>query len=135
MIYRVPQTLRRQMVRKAPLRAPGTSGMRRYEPASAYVVGPYVKQGGVVISERYTTINILRTIEDILGLDHVSLYTAAQRPMTQSRSAPTTEYLRFTSVGIRKKGWASLTHVRPLQTNNSGRRACAALSHPDPKAD
>jgi DNA-binding beta-propeller fold protein YncE len=50
--------------------------------STAYLVGPYVKQGGRVISERYTTINILRTIEDILDLDHVSLYTAAQKPMT-----------------------------------------------------
>jgi putative SOS response-associated peptidase YedK len=41
--------------------------------------------------------------------------------------------LQFTSVEIPKK--ASLKHVRPLPANNSGRRACAALSHPDPKAD
>ena len=28
-----------------------------------------------------------------------------------------------------------LLYVRPLPSNNSGRRACAALSHPDSKAD
>jgi YVTN family beta-propeller protein len=47
----------------------------------AYVVGPYVKQGAVV-SNRYTTVNMIRTIEDVLGLDHLNVYTATQRPMT-----------------------------------------------------
>ncbi len=47
----------------------------------AFIAGPYVKQGAVV-SERYTTVNLLRTIEDILGLDHLNLNTATQRPMT-----------------------------------------------------
>ena len=46
----------------------------------AYVVGPYVKRNAVV-STRYSTVNLLRTMEDILGIDHVSLYTATQGPM------------------------------------------------------
>jgi DNA-binding beta-propeller fold protein YncE len=46
----------------------------------AYVVGPYVKKDAV-ISTRYSTVNLLRTMEDILGIDHVSLYTATQGPM------------------------------------------------------
>ncbi|MGA8657817.1 MAG: hypothetical protein WB586_16860 [Chthoniobacterales bacterium] len=46
----------------------------------AYVVGHYVKQGAVV-SNRYTTVNMVRTIEDVLGLDHLNVYTATQRPM------------------------------------------------------
>jgi hypothetical protein len=49
--------------------------------ATAYVVGPYVKQGAVV-STRYSQINALRTIEDILGTPHINLNTAFQRPMT-----------------------------------------------------
>ncbi|HXN14937.1 MAG TPA: hypothetical protein VN878_01085 [Usitatibacter sp.] len=48
----------------------------------AFVAGPYVKQGAVV-STRYSTVNVLRTIEDLLGLDHVSLYTATQSAMTE----------------------------------------------------
>jgi YVTN family beta-propeller protein len=48
---------------------------------TAYVVGPYVRHGAVV-SHFYTTVNLLRTIEDILGLQHLNLYTATQRPMT-----------------------------------------------------
>ncbi|MBV8586478.1 MAG: bifunctional YncE family protein/alkaline phosphatase family protein [Verrucomicrobia bacterium] len=46
-----------------------------------YIVGPYVKQG-VVVSQRYTTVNMLRTIEDILGVDHVDVLTASAQPMT-----------------------------------------------------
>ncbi len=48
---------------------------------TAYVVGPYVKQGAIV-STYYTTVSMVRTIEDILGLDHLNLNTATARPMT-----------------------------------------------------
>jgi hypothetical protein len=48
--------------------------------STAYVVGPYVKQGQV-ISTRYSQVNLLRTIEDILGTQHINLNTAFQRPM------------------------------------------------------
>lgn len=49
--------------------------------ATAYVVGPYVRQGAVV-SARYSQVNALRTIEDVLGTQHINLNTALQRPMT-----------------------------------------------------
>jgi len=35
------------------------------------------------VSQFYTTVNLLRTIEDILGLQHLSIYTATQNPMTE----------------------------------------------------
>jgi YVTN family beta-propeller protein len=47
----------------------------------AFVAGPYVKQGKVV-HERYTTVNMVRTIEDVLGLGHLNINDAYQRPMT-----------------------------------------------------
>ncbi len=47
---------------------------------TAYVAGPYVKQHAVV-SVRYSTVNMVRTIEDVLGLQHVNLYTAYQPSM------------------------------------------------------
>jgi len=47
---------------------------------TAFVVGPYVKKGAVV-STRYSQVNALRTIEDILGTEHINLNTAFQRPM------------------------------------------------------
>lgn len=48
----------------------------------AFVAGPYVRQQAVV-ERRYTTVNVLRTIEDILGIGHLSLNDAYQRPMTE----------------------------------------------------
>ena len=48
---------------------------------TAYVVGPYVKQGAIV-STRYSQVNALRTIEDLLGTEHINLNTAFQRPMS-----------------------------------------------------
>jgi len=50
--------------------------------ATAYVVGPYVKKGAVV-STRFSQVNALRTIEDVLGTQHINLNTAFQRPMTE----------------------------------------------------
>jgi YVTN family beta-propeller protein len=50
--------------------------------ATAYVVGPYVKQGAVV-STHYSQVNVLRTIEDVLGTQHLNLNTAFQRPMAE----------------------------------------------------
>jgi YVTN family beta-propeller protein len=49
---------------------------------TAFVAGPYVKQGAVV-SARYTTVNMLRTIEEVLGLQPLSIYDAYQRPMSE----------------------------------------------------
>jgi hypothetical protein len=43
-------------------------------------VGPYVKKGAV-IKTRYSQISALRTIEDVLGTQHINLNTAFQRPM------------------------------------------------------
>ncbi len=49
--------------------------------STAFIVGPYVKQG-VVVSTRYSTVNMLRTIEDILGIEPLSMFDAYQRPMS-----------------------------------------------------
>lgn len=45
-----------------------------------FVVGPYVKHDAVV-STRYSTVNMLRTIEDVLGTGHLNLNDSYQRPM------------------------------------------------------
>jgi len=49
--------------------------------STVYVAGPYVKQGAVV-STYYTTVSMVRTIEDVLGLKHLNLNTASQQPMS-----------------------------------------------------
>ncbi len=48
---------------------------------TGYIIGPYVKRGAV-ISTRYSTVNMLRTMEDVLGIDHLSINDAFQPPMT-----------------------------------------------------
>jgi hypothetical protein len=47
----------------------------------AFVIGPYVKQGAVV-SQRYNTVSMLRTIEEILGMQALGLNDAVQPPMS-----------------------------------------------------
>ena len=49
--------------------------------STSYVVGPYVKHSAVV-STFYTTVSLIRTMEDVLGLDHLNLNTATTAPMT-----------------------------------------------------
>ncbi|HEY5047860.1 MAG TPA: alkaline phosphatase family protein [Rhizomicrobium sp.] len=49
--------------------------------STAYIAGPYVRQGAVV-STRYSTVNMLRTIEDVLGIEPLSMFDAYQRPMS-----------------------------------------------------
>jgi hypothetical protein len=49
--------------------------------STTYIVGPYVRHRRVV-PHFYTTVSLLRTIEDILGLQHLNIYTATQSPMT-----------------------------------------------------
>lgn len=46
----------------------------------ALVVGPYVRQGALV-STRYTTVNVLRTIEAVLGLPPLGLNDGMAAPM------------------------------------------------------
>jgi YVTN family beta-propeller protein len=48
--------------------------------STTYFVGPYVKQGAVV-STFYSQPNVLRTIEDIFGTEHINLNTYYARPM------------------------------------------------------
>jgi YVTN family beta-propeller protein len=48
----------------------------------AFVVGPYVKQGAL-ISKRFNTVSMLRTIEEVLGIGPMGLNDAVQRPMTE----------------------------------------------------
>src|SRR5262249_4030769 len=48
----------------------------------AFVVGPFVKHGAL-ISERYNTVSLLRTIEEVLGIRPLGLNDAVQSPMTE----------------------------------------------------
>jgi YVTN family beta-propeller protein len=48
----------------------------------ALVLGPYVRRGALV-SERYTTVSLLRTIEDILGIPPLGLNDGLAEPMSE----------------------------------------------------
>lgn len=48
----------------------------------AYVVGPYVKQN-VLISKHFTTVSMLRTIEDILGIESLGLNDGLTESMAE----------------------------------------------------
>jgi DNA-binding beta-propeller fold protein YncE len=84
--------------------------------STAYIVGPYVKQGKVV-SEFYTTVSMIRTIEDVLSLEHLNLHTAAVRPMAEvfdlnqkdwDFHAEPSSYLADTDLPVPKKQGAIL---------------------------
>jgi DNA-binding beta-propeller fold protein YncE len=51
--------------------------------STAFIIGPYVKQG-VVDSTRYNTVSMVRTIEDILGIPHLNLNDAHAMPMADA---------------------------------------------------
>jgi YVTN family beta-propeller protein len=57
----------------------------------AFVAGPYVKQGAVV-SKKYTTVSMVATIIDILGIEHLGTYDALDRPMTEAFSKKTSKW-------------------------------------------
>jgi len=92
--------------------------------ATTYFVGPYVKQHAVV-STRYSQTNLLRTIEDILGTEHLNLNTYYSRPMadvfdiTSSGSwtfnAVASTLLKSTTLGLdpKKVEFASGPNLKP----------------------
>lgn len=49
----------------------------------AFILGPYVKQG-VVVSDFYSTVSIMRTIEDVLGTSHLSVHDSGVGPMAHA---------------------------------------------------
>jgi YVTN family beta-propeller protein len=51
--------------------------------STGYVAGAYVKHNAVV-STHYATVNVLRTIEDLLGLEHLNLHDGGVKPMTDA---------------------------------------------------
>lgn len=93
--------------------------------STAYVVGPYVKQHAVV-KTRYTTVNMLRTIEDVLGIDHLNLNDAYLGPMTDvfdlgqatwTYQAKPSPYLNTTSAArLRPSDFAGLDTLFPAQS-------------------
>jgi len=92
--------------------------------STAYIVGPYVKQKAVV-STFYTTVNMIRTIEDILGTDHLNLNDAYAAPMAdvfdvnQSNwnfKVAASSYLRGTADDVPGTHFADSDPANPVHT-------------------
>jgi DNA-binding beta-propeller fold protein YncE len=91
--------------------------------STAYVVGPYVKRAKVV-STHYATTNMLRTIEDVLGVEHLSVHDAGVRPMadvfdtTQGRTwtyqATPSRFLMGTKLPLQRPSGDTGAIPRPL---------------------
>lgn len=112
--------------------------------ATAYVVGAYVKQGAVV-STRYSQINALRTIEDVLGTPHMNLNTASQLPMSDvfdihstgrwTYTADASTILKTTSLSLAGNGlgarYAKGPDVRPTHDAAYWARVSAGFDFSD----
>ena len=93
--------------------------------STAYIAGPYVRHGAVV-STRYTTVNMLRTIEDILGIEHLNLHDGGVHPMADvfdlrrrdwTFSASPSDILR-TSTTLPLPAPLAGARVRPLKSTH-----------------
>jgi DNA-binding beta-propeller fold protein YncE len=96
--------------------------------ATTYFVGPYVKQHKVV-STRYSQPNVLRTIEDILGTEHLNLNTYYARPMADvfdTRSsgqwtfnATASTLLKLTTLGldVKKVNFVAGPDLKPTHSS------------------
>ncbi len=96
---------------------------------TAYAVGPYVKQGAVV-STRYNQVSMLRTIEDVLGTQHINLNTAYQRPMADVFDTGAAAAWTYTAVASRILATTTLalaeTGVQYAEGENFGPKHDAA---------
>jgi hypothetical protein len=84
--------------------------------STLYVAGPYVKQGAVV-STPYDTVNVVRTIEDVLGFGPIGLYDSLAGPMSDvfdTTLDPSTFKYTATSSGV-------LSGTQALSVRDPGR--------------
>ncbi len=97
-----------------------------------YVIGPYVKQKALV-STRYTTVNMIRTIGDILRMKPLGLYDGLAEPMTEvfdlkqkdwTYTARVPEVLRTTALPLPQG------NARNSLPQKEERRAQAQPQHP-----
>jgi len=97
----------------------------------AYVIGPHVKQGKLV-STRYTTVNMVRTIEDVLGITPLNLNDGFEGAMTEvfenghniwTYNAIVPDVLRTTSLPL------------PAATASAHPQSGIQLAHANPRYD
>jgi DNA-binding beta-propeller fold protein YncE len=105
----------------------------------ALVAGPYVRQGALV-STRYTTVNLLRTIEAVLGLKPLGLNDALAMPMADlfdpgqaawTYRAEAADVLRDTQLPIPPERFAARTAASAGCTARSASWWAAAMRGQD----
>jgi YVTN family beta-propeller protein len=81
--------------------------------STAFIVGPYVKQGGAVVHTQYNTINFLRTMERVLGLSPLHMTDALAQPMADvfDKTQATWSYTATASAMLYSTGLAPLLPV------------------------
>jgi hypothetical protein len=86
----------------------------------AFVAGPYVKHGAVV-SDRFTTVNLIKTMEAVLGLKPMNFHDANAKPMASvfdlsqrdwTYRARVPDMLRSTSLPLPPQQGATLVKPR-----------------------
>lgn len=87
-----------------------------------FVIGPYVKQGAVV-SDHYATVNMLRTIEEVLGISKLGVHDAGVPPMTNAFDTSLTSWT-YSAVPAQILFTTQLPILNKYVQNN------AALPHP-----
>ena len=87
--------------------------------ATTYFVGPYVKKRAVV-STAYSQANVLRTIEDILGTEHINLNTYYAQPMADVFDAKSSGKWTFKAVASTLLKPVLTTPVGSLPTGGLG---------------
>jgi len=87
--------------------------------ATTYFVGPYVKTHAVV-STGYSQANVLRTIEDILGTEHLNLNTYYARPMADVFDTKSSGKWTFKAVASNLLKPILTTAIGPIPTGGLG---------------
>jgi DNA-binding beta-propeller fold protein YncE len=87
-----------------------------------FIVGPYVKQGAVV-SDHYATVNMLRTIDEVLGVSKLGVHDAGVPPMTEAFDTTLTSWTYSATP-------AQILYTTTLPILNKYVQNNAALPHP-----
>jgi len=95
--------------------------------STAFIVGPYVKHGAVS-STHYATTNMLRTIGEVLGTQHLGIHDAGLPPMTDAFDTTQTSWtfnaipalvLFNTQLPLLNKDKVRATNVIPQPTHDA----------------
>jgi hypothetical protein len=96
------------------------------ERSLAFIVGPYVKHKAVV-SNNYSTVSMLRTIEEVLGIGTLSVHDAGVPPMADAFD--TNKPAKWTYAAVPAQ--ILFTTTLPILSKNiKNSQSLAALPHP-----